>query len=69
MIQATINNKMEIKVQLRNQYGNRVCVPFCEKAKIFADIAGTKTLSITAINGIKALGYTVTVVPTEPSIL
>lgn len=51
---------MEIKVTVRNVYGKPVVYPYCEKAKIFAEIAGTKTLSTGIIRAIKRLGYTVT---------
>ena len=48
---------MEITVRVTSNYGQRVVYPVCETARIFADIAGTKTLKPTTINSIKALGY------------
>lgn len=52
---------MSIKVQVRSVYGNEVIYPICEKAKLFARLAGTKTLTWQAVQTIKALGYTVAV--------
>ena len=52
---------MEITVRATSNYGQRVVYPVCETARIFADIAGTKTLKPTTINSIKALGYKINV--------
>jgi len=52
---------MEILVRITSVYGVKTVYPVCETAKIFADIAGTKTLKPTTINSIKALGYTINV--------
>jgi hypothetical protein len=52
---------MEITVRITNVYGQKTVYPVCETARIFADIAGTKTLKPTTINSIKALGYTINV--------
>jgi hypothetical protein len=52
---------MEITVRITSVYGARTVYPVCETAKIFADIAGTKTLKPTTINSIKALGYKINV--------
>jgi hypothetical protein len=52
---------MEITVRVTNNYGARAVYPVCETAKIFADIAGTKTLKPTTINAIKSLGYKINV--------
>ena len=52
---------MEIIVRVTSVYGAKTIYPVCETAKIFADIAGTKTLKPTTINSIKALGYTINV--------
>jgi hypothetical protein len=54
-------NIMEITVRITNVYGQKTVYPVCETARIFADIAGTKTLKPTTINSIKALGYTINV--------
>lgn len=52
---------MEILVRITSNYGARAVYPVCETAKIFATIAGTKTLKPETLNSIKALGYTVNV--------
>lgn len=56
---------MQITVEARSQYGNTVIHPVCDKAKLFASIAGTKTLTYNTLKQIKALGYIVTVKQNE----
>jgi len=46
-----------ITVEQKNLYGNDLFYPSCEKAKLFASIANTKTLGVTTIVLIKKLGY------------
>jgi hypothetical protein len=48
-----------IFVKIVNQYGEERIVPHCEEAKLFAAIAGTKTLTKVTVENIKLLGYTV----------
>ena len=48
---------LKITVQMDKHYGSYLFYPVCEKAKIFADLLGTKTLSYRALEGIKKLGY------------
>ncbi len=52
---------MEIKIEIRNNYGQDVAYPACSKAESFARIAGTKTLTAEVIAHIKAIGYQITV--------
>ena len=52
---------MEILVKIQNQYGWQMVYPVCAKAKCFAAIAGTKTLTPEAQRQIKQLGYKITV--------
>jgi N-glycosylase/DNA lyase len=52
---------MKIVVQIKHVYGNELIYPVCEQARLFADIAGTKTLSKTIVAQIKRLGYAVEV--------
>ncbi len=54
-----------ITVSIKNIYGRDVVYPICDDAKSFAQLAGTKTLTMDAIGHIKNLGYTVSVKQTE----
>ena len=56
---------MEIKVQVRNVYGNELVYPMCKKAKTFCVLTGTKTLSHWDIGHIKSLGYEIVPVVKE----
>jgi hypothetical protein len=57
-----VSDEYQIKVYVREVYGNTLIYPACDKAKLFAKIAGTKTLLPDALASIEALGYTVTTV-------
>ena len=46
-----------ITVQVKDVYGQKTIYPVCDKAKIFARLAGTKTLTMSAIVEIKKLGF------------
>lgn len=46
-----------ITIEIRSQYGNTVAYPACQAAKLFARIAGTKTLSSQALKHIQVLGF------------
>ena len=48
---------MNIQVEVKNVYGNTTIYPVCDKAKMFASIAGTKTLTREALEKVKKLGY------------
>ena len=52
-------NIMQIVIQIRTVYGNTSFYPICDKAKIFATIAGTKTLTATVLSNVAALGVEV----------
>ena len=56
-----------ITVELKSIYGVQAIYPACHASKLFAQIAGTKTLTRAAVASIKALGYQVTVKQTEPA--
>ncbi len=49
---------MQITVQIKSVYGEDKVYPVCEKAKLFASIARTTTLTTATIERIKELGYT-----------
>jgi hypothetical protein len=46
-----------ITVRVTKNYGTEVIYPVSDKAKLFADLSGTRTLTKNAINLIKKLGY------------
>ena len=48
---------MKIEVIIEPQYGRWVYYPACKDAKVFAEIAGTKTLTENTLVQIKNLGY------------
>lgn len=50
---------LDITVLVKDQYGQQVFHPVCETAKLFASLAGTKTLTPHALNLISQMGYTV----------
>ena len=52
---------MNITVEIREVYGQSKIYPVCDKAKIFADIAGTTTLLPRDIQRIQVLGFEVLV--------
>jgi hypothetical protein len=52
---------MNIIIQIKNVYGNETVYPICEKAKLFARIAGTRTLTSATLRDVKALGYEIRV--------
>jgi len=51
----------KITVRLDKNYGSWVVYPVCEQAKLFAAIAGTKTLKETTLDQIIQLGYEIQV--------
>jgi len=48
-----------IEVEVKDVYGAVKYYPICEKAQLFADIAGTKTLTLEVLKKIEALGYSI----------
>ena len=51
----------EITLLRKEQYGRLVYYPVCDKAKMFAAIAGTKTITQGTVRHIKVLGYKVNI--------
>jgi len=51
----------EITLLRKEQYGRAVYYPVCDKAKMFADIAGTKTITKETVRHIKVLGYKINI--------
>lgn len=54
-----------VHVRVMDVYGRQVVYPVCDKAKVFASIADTKTLTETTLRCIRKLGYTIHVIPNE----
>ena len=52
---------MTITVDIKTVYGNELIYPVCEQAHVFAEIAGTKTLTRYTLTRIKELGYDIEV--------
>ena len=50
---------MQITIEVRSVYGKLTVYPVCDKAKTFAKIAGTKTLSHANLCAIESLGYAI----------
>ena len=59
---------MIVWVTKHDQYGNVIYRPSCDKAKAFAQIAKTTTLTAHSINMIKKLGYSIKVDQPEVSL-
>lgn len=49
----------EITIEVRDIYGHPKFYPHCEDAKVFASIAGTRTLTEATVRRIIKLGYKV----------
>ena len=61
--------KLTITIEAREVYGHTKYYPLCDKAKAFAAIANTTTITEAVVKRIKALGYTVQVQTTMPEFL
>jgi hypothetical protein len=57
-----------ITIEIKDVYGQPKVYPVCNRAKLFAEIAGTTTLLPRDIQRIQVLGYTVAVKPRELSL-
>ena len=55
-----------ITIEIKSQYGQTVAHPICCKAKLFAKIAGTKTLTMETLKNVRALGYEIEQLAPEP---
>jgi hypothetical protein len=50
-----------ITVEIKNNFGREAIYPACHQSKLFAQLAGTKTMTRDALAVIKQLGYTIEV--------
>jgi hypothetical protein len=48
---------LAVTVEVKSVYGQQKVYPLCAKAKTFAEIAGSKTLTHRTLCQIEALGY------------
>ncbi len=51
-----------IQVRIKSVYGNETIYPACETAKAFARLLGQTTLTFVDVQGIKAIGFAVSVI-------
>jgi len=58
-------NEPTIIVQIKNVYGEDRVYPVCANARLFANIAGTKTLTRETLMAIHRLGFKVAIKPLE----
>lgn len=56
----------EVQIKAVRQYGNWVYYPLCDKAKLFAQIAGTRTITPLVVTAIKRLGFELKIVLDQP---
>jgi hypothetical protein len=57
---------MKITIRCDKNYGIETFYPACERAKIFARIAGTKTLTRNTLRDVDLLGYEIEIEQTTP---
>lgn len=57
--------KKEILVEIKSVYGQEKIYPICPHAKMFAAIAGTKTLTLEVVAQIKKMGFPVKVISSQ----
>lgn len=48
---------MQVVIEIKDVYGQKLAYPVCQNAKIFADLTGKKTLTSFALRQISRLGY------------
>jgi|TARA_B100000519_G_C14100720_1_gene370882 hypothetical protein len=48
---------MKIVIKKKNVYGENMYYPVCKDSKLFADIAGTITLTIENLERIREIGF------------
>ena len=57
-----------LKVFVRNNYGNDCVYPYCEFTRMIAKITGTKTLTDSTISRLRSYGYSFEVVAEQQEI-
>ena len=56
---------MNITILAKSNYGTQAFYPVCDAARLFADIAGTRTLTPRTLRSVKALGINIIVIQQE----
>ena len=56
---------MDVTIQIKNNHGQDVAYPVCSNAKLFAEIAGTKTLTKETLQKIRQLGIGIKLAPQD----
>tara|TARA_R110000824_G_scaffold347323_1_gene534106 strand:- start:96 stop:314 length:219 start_codon:yes stop_codon:yes gene_type:complete len=56
---------MDVTIQIKNNYGQDVAYPVCSNAKLFAEVAGTKTLTTEVLKRIMLLGFVIKFAPQD----
>jgi hypothetical protein len=57
---------MKITIRIDKNYGVETAYPACERAQLFARIAGTKSLTRNTLRDVAALGYQIEIEQTTP---
>ena len=58
---------MNITIVAKQNYGTHVFYPVCDAARLFAEIAGTTTLTWRTLRSVKALGIDIIITQQEVS--
>jgi len=64
MSDNTMSN--QIVVRVKQVYGNDTIYPVCDRAKLFADLLGQKSLTFADMRIIQAMGFNVTIEQPQP---
>lgn len=57
---------MKITIRIEKNYGIETAYPACDQSRLFAKLAGTKTLTHHALDTIAALGYQIQIEQSTP---
>ena len=56
-----MNSQASITIEIKTQYGQETLVPICDNARIFCDLAGTKTMTRRTLKLVTELGYKINI--------
>ena len=57
---------MIITIKIEKNYGIETAYPSCDQSRLLAKLAGTKTITLHALDTIRALGYAIEIEQTTP---